>query len=59
MKAKAIAKARDVNKQAQFSTSSKQRLAAEAAENEPRYISGRKATQEKVKSLFKIANKEK
>ena len=59
MQAKVVARARAVNKQNQFSTTAKQRLAAEAAEEEGIYVPGKKATQEKVKSLMKTINKKK
>ena len=58
MKAKVVARARAVNKQNQFSTTAKQRLAAEAAEDGI-YVPGKKATRKKVKSLIKSFNKKK
>ena len=57
MKAKAVAKARDVSKQAQFTTSSKQRLQAEAAEENPEYVPGKKASKEIAKRIRKSLNK--
>ena len=58
MKAKVVARVRAVNKQNQFCTTAKQRLAAEAAEDGI-YVPGKKATRKKVKSLIKSFNKKK
>ena len=57
MKAKAVAKARNVSQQAQFTTSSKQRLQAEAAEENPEYVPGKKASKETAKRILKSLNK--